>query len=461
MKIALISPYELGRQPFGIAEPAAWLAAADFEVCCVDLSRERLTPERLAECDLIAVHLAMHTATRIAVAAGERLRAIAPRAHLCAYGLYAPVNESALRNLCFTTVLGGEAEPALLALAERLRAGAATRQATAEIHLGRIDFRVPRRDGLPPLGDYAKLMLPNGASRTVAFTEASRGCKHLCRHCPVVPIYNGRFRIVPVEVVLADIRQQIASGAAHVSFGDPDFLNGPTHALRVVRAMHAEWPDLSFDATVKIEHLIAQQRLLPEFAESGCLFLTSAVESIDQRVLEHLAKGHDAEDFEHAVALLDAAGIALAPTFVTFTPWTTLEGYRELLAKLVELALVESVAPIQLCIRLLIPAGSRLLELGEIQALAGDPDEALLGHAWRHPDPRVDALQREAQRLVERATNENWSRRRTFAALWERAHAALDRTAPDLPAELGAPIPCHSEPWFCCAEPTSTQLQAL
>ena len=194
-----------------------------------------------------------------------------------------------------------------------------------------MPFVTPKRDGLPPLSRYAHLVLPGGGTRTMGFTESSRGCKHLCRHCPVVPVYHGRFRAVPVAVVLEDVAGQVAAGAEHVSFGDPDFFNGPTHALRVVRALHERFPGLTYDATIKIEHLIAHAGLLPELAATGCLFLTSAVESVDDRILDHLDKGHTRADFERAAGLVREAGIALAPTFVPFTPWTTLEGYVELL----------------------------------------------------------------------------------------------------------------------------------
>jgi radical SAM superfamily enzyme YgiQ (UPF0313 family) len=90
---------------------------------------------------------------------------------------------------------------------------------------------------LPPLEKYAQLVLPGGARRTVGYTEASRGCKHLCRHCPVVPVYQGHFRIVQREVVMEDIRRQVAAGARHITFGDPDFFNGIGHAVELVRAL--------------------------------------------------------------------------------------------------------------------------------------------------------------------------------------------------------------------------------
>lgn len=462
-RVVLVNPYDLGRQPFALAEPAALLEHAGFSVSCLDLSLQKLEAIEWRDAALVAVYLGMHTATRIALEALPRIRALAPGAQLCAYGLYAPMNAALLRARGVTDVIGGEFEPALVAAARRACDGtAAAAPLEAVIHRGKVDFAVPQRANLPPLARYARLMLPDGSERTVGFAEASRGCKHWCRHCPVVPVYQGRFRAVPAEIVLADIRQQVAQGAQHIAFGDPDFLNGPTHALRIVRALHAEFPALTWDATIKIQHLVEHAALLPELKRSGCLFITSAVEAVDDRILEYLAKNHTCADFGRVVSLLHEAGIAFAPTFVAFTPWTTLEGYVELLRRLVELRLVESVPPIQLCIRLLVPEGSYLLKLPGFRDLIEEFDAKILGYPWRHADPRVDRLQQQLQSIVAGAEEEGLPRRRIFETIWRTAHAALGKTAPLLDhLDPGAPIPRLSEPWYCCAEPTAQQLHGF
>jgi radical SAM superfamily enzyme YgiQ (UPF0313 family) len=462
MKVVLINPYEIGRQPFGLAEPAAWLARAGCEVHCLDLTLQRLEPEVLRDARVVAIYVAMHTATRIAIEAIPRVRELAPEAHLCVYGLYAPMNEKLLRNLGVQTVLGGEVEPALMSLIERLRAGDGKVQTEPVVNLSKIEFLTPERRALPSLERYAHLQLPDGGRKTVGFAEGTRGCKHLCRHCPVVPVYHGTFRVIPVDTVLADVRQQVAAGAQHISFGDPDFLNGPTHALKLVQALHAEFPDVTYDATIKIQHIINHADLLPELKATGCLFITAAVESVDDRVLERLAKNHTNDDFARALGLCRKVGIALAPTFVAFTPWTTLEGYIALLKRLLELDLVESVPPIQLAIRLLIPQGSLLLELPEMQTHIDKFDPKLLGYPWKNPDARMDRLQLVVQELVMKAEAEKLTRRDIFASIWKLAHAALGAEIPEL-AENGTSmsIPRLSEPWYCCAEPTHQQLQSF
>jgi radical SAM superfamily enzyme YgiQ (UPF0313 family) len=459
-KVVLINPYELGRQPFALAEPAALLKRAGFAVECIDLSLQTLDPQTLEGARLVALYVGMHTATRMAIEALPRIRRLAPQAHLCVYGLYAPMNESLLRSLGAGTVLGGETEPALVSLCERLRAnGSSITQTGPVISLERVAFVVPDRTGLPSLSRYARLVLVDGTERVAGFAEGSRGCKHLCRHCPVVPVYEGKFRVVPVDVVIDDIRQQVAQGATHISFGDPDFLNGPTHALRIVRALHEAFPRVTFDATIKVQHILEHAALLPELRRCGCLFITSAVEAVDDEILRHLAKNHVSRDFDRAVALTRAAGIALAPTFVAFTPWTTLEGYIAMLERILQLQLVESVPPVQLAIRLLVPEGSRLLGLPGFAQRLLPFDAKLLGYPWRHADPRVDRLQQQIERFVSQAEAQRLGRRDVFAAIWRMAHEAGARPVADLAAIPGEPIPHLSEPWYCCAEPTEQQLE--
>jgi radical SAM superfamily enzyme YgiQ (UPF0313 family) len=349
--------------------------------------------------------------------------------------LYAPLNETYLRSLGVQTILGGEFEPGLVSLAggvpsERL------------VSLDRLQFLTPIRSTLPPLSQYAQVRM-NGSTKIAGYTEASRGCKHLCRHCPVVPVYQGKFRVVQPEVVMEDIRQQVAAGAQHITFGDPDFFNGPTHAMRLVKALHDEFPALSYDATIKIEHLLQQHELLPRLKETGCLFVTSAVESVDDAVLQKLDKGHTRADFIDVVNRFRQEGLTLAPTFIPFTPWTTRDSYRDLLALLLELNLVEHVAPIQLALRLLITAGSRLLELDDIQAVVGAFDEPALLHQWKHSDPSVDGLAAQALK----AAGLKGSRREIFHKLWD---LAAERPLPeDFDLMPRATIPYMDEPWYC------------
>jgi radical SAM superfamily enzyme YgiQ (UPF0313 family) len=459
VNVVLISTYDLGRQPFGLASPSAWLKPLGVSITTVDLAVQPLPLNTIAAGDLIAFHVPMHTATRIAANLMPQVKEINPTAHICFYGLYAPVNGDFLRKLGAHTILGGEFEAGLVALVERLSAPGKPQphapQAEPVISLARQHFQVPDRSGLPGLSSYAYLKLADGERRTVGYTEASRGCKHLCRHCPIVPVYNGRFRIVQEEVVLEDVRRQVASGARHITFGDPDFFNGPKHALAVIRDLHRQFPEITYDVTIKVEHLLKQAHLLPALRDTGCLFVTTAVESFDNRVLEIFDKHHTREDFRQVVALFRETGLVLNPTFVSFTPWTSLAGFRDFLAEIVELDLVENVSPIQYAIRLLIPAASELLELAEVRQFVRRFDQAALCYPWEHPDPRLDRLYKDVLDIVKRGQCEHKTRRDTFLEVWQRANDENDDDAGALRAlQLNhlpdrATIPYLSEPWFC------------
>ena len=209
--------------------------------------------DEISGVDLIGFYLPMHTATRLAAPLIERSRSRNPDAHIVAFGLYAPLNAAYLQDLGVDTVLGGEFERDLV----DQYGGSDQGKPRVVAHPqkgGHLRFKVPDRSALPGLENYAQLRFPTGETKTVGYTEASRGCKHMCRHCPVVPVYQGRFSIVQPEVVLEDIANQVEAGAEHITFGDPDFFNGPAHAMRVVKRMNEAFPSVTYDATIKIQH---------------------------------------------------------------------------------------------------------------------------------------------------------------------------------------------------------------
>ncbi len=477
MRTLLVSTYDLGRQPFGLASPAAWLRRAGASVECVDTSRDPLTDEQIRQASLVAFYLPMHTATRLAGPLIDRARTANPHATIAAYGLYAPLNEVWLRERGVRYVLGPEAEAQLVALVNSqlpipTSQDPESSSPNPEIprpapRLPRLAFIQPDRSTLLPLQRYAALQMPDGTRRVAGNTDATRGCKHLCRHCPIVPVYHGVFRAIPLDVVLADVRAQVGAGAEHISFGDPDFFNGPRHAQRLVERLAVEFPRLTYDVTIKIEHLLQHASLLPLLRETGCLFITSAVESIDDGVLERLRKGHTRADFVRAVELCRAARVALSPTFVPFTPWTTLAGYVELLEQLEAIGLVGAVAPIQLGIRLLVTAESALLELPDLRAALQPFDAASLTWPWRHDDGRVDALQRDVMTTV--AAMAQRPRADVFATIADLARERAGMAARSAnvmvtaDASAGASACCGSPPgvphlteaWYCCAEPVA------
>jgi radical SAM superfamily enzyme YgiQ (UPF0313 family) len=455
--ILLLSSYELGHQPLNLAFPLASLRRAGYRPVAVDAAVAPPDDATIAAARLVAISAPMHTALRLGVELAARIKRRNPDALLCFYGLYAWLNAEYLLHEWADFVIGGEYEAPLLSLIQALARGepgpvpgVSDRVHRADPSLVRVDFPPPDRSTLPSPRHYAQLVI-GGRAVWAGYTETTRGCHHTCLHCPVVPVYRGRFFALPRHVVLADIRRQVRQGVRHITFGDPDFLNGPTHSLRICRALHEEFPEVTFDFTTRIEHILRHRELFPEFRRLGCLFVVSAVESTSDLVLEKIDKGHRKADVVEALRVLDEAGIAMRPSLLPFTPWTTLQDYLELLDFIEEQGLIEHVDPVHLSIRLLVPPGSALLDQPETAEWIGPLDEAALTYTWCHSDPRVDHLQREVAALVERASTEGWDNYTTFAAVRALACAAAGIEPPtELPRRGQRPTPPHlTEPWFC------------
>jgi radical SAM superfamily enzyme YgiQ (UPF0313 family) len=457
--ILLISCYELGHQPFAVASAAGFLERAGYAPEVMDIAVEPFDAAKVARARFVGISVPMHTALRLGVRLAERIRAVNAGCHVCLFGLYAILNADYLLDRVADSVIGGEFEDALVKLVRDLEAGGTgdvagvgRRGRPARPILARLPFPSPARGKLPPLARYAHIER-NGERGLAGYVEASRGCLHHCFHCPIPPVYGGRFFVIPRNVVLDDVRRQVGLGATHVTFGDADFLNGPGHSLAIVRAMHHEFPELTFDFTAKVEHILRHRALLPELGSLGCAFMVSAAESLSDTVLAHLDKGHTGADVYEALSIVRDAGIAFRPTWVPFTPWTTLDDYRQILDFVERQGLIDHVDPVQYSIRLLVPPGSMLLERPAIRPLLGSLHQAAFSYRWVHPDPRLDGLQQAVAAVVEEAARKDEDPMVTFLTVRELADAAAGRTVARgvVPVALGARSrpPRLTEPWFC------------
>ena len=458
----LLSCYELGHQPLSLAWPLAALREDGHQVAAADLAVAPFPMAEARTASFVGIAVPMHTAMRLGVQAARRVRQLNPAAHICFYGLYAGLNGHYLLHgqngdgPLADSVIAGEYEAPLRALIEARAAGkgaetvagVATAARPAPSHRERIAFPVPDRADLPALKQYARYMY-DGQAVPAGYVEASRGCLHTCRHCPVVPVYQGRFFVVPEETVLADVRQQVAAGARHITFGDPDFLNGPGHALKVTRALHEAFPGLTFDFTTKVEHILEHRELFATFRERGASFVVSAFESTSDEVLAHLQKGHTVADMEETLPILADAGLAVQPTWLPFTPWASLADYLDLLAWIREHELILHVPAVQLGIRLLVPPQSALLEAVDTDGWLGPLDAENFTYRWEHPDPRMDRLQAEVAAIAEQWGND--APYRSFKEIERLAYELAGQAPPSWspPPIPDLPPPRLTEDWFC------------
>lgn len=453
MRILLVSTYELGHQPLHLASPAGALRAAGHTVALLDTAVDALEPGRLVGHDAVAVSVPMHTASRLAQDVVRAVRSVDPVVPVAFFGLYA--GEGSVDGV--TARFMGEYEPQLLAWIEEGMPPVGLR-----VNLAPGGFTVPSRELLPGLEQYGRLLV-DGAERLVGYVEASHGCRHRCRHCPIPAVYDGRYRIVGQDVVLADVDAQVQAGAAHLTWGDPDFLNGPRHALGLLEEVHRRHPHLTHDLTIKVEHLQAHDDLLPRLAEAGTLFIVSAFETTDDRTLQLLDKGHTAEDMAAVVVQARRHGIDIHPSWMPFVPWTAPDDVVGIFRFLADHDLLGSTDPVQLSIRLLIPRQSLMLELPEVAAVVGAYDEERLSYEWHSLDPRADRLQERLAARAERAAETGADSVETLLGMWRDAVelADGDPTSVSAPARVTRGRPGLTESWFCCAEPTSSQVSVV
>ena len=465
MKVLLVSTYELGHQPLHVAAPAAALMRGGHDVTCLDLSVQPWHPACLGDVDAVGISVPMHTAMRLALEVAATIRSTRPDLPICLYGLYAGTSHDTVVGTLADRVISGEYEPALSEWVDGLGAGVANGSGEQIVHLQRNRFEVPARHLLPPLERYARVAA-DGEERLVGYVEASHGCGFNCRHCPVPTVYGGRIRIVGAETVLADIDQLVRAGATHITFGDPDFLNGVQHSRRLVEAMHERHPQLTFDCTTKVELILRHRALWPELAAAGCLFVVSAFETVDDDILDILDKGHTRADMEEVVGLLRQHGIEVRPSLLPFTPWTTLEDMVELIDFVTDHDLIGNVDPVHYSIRLLVPQDSLLVDEPAMAAHLGRYVPEQLGYEWTAEDPRTEVLQQRLAELVELSAAAGRPIAETFAEVRDVVRSAagvspISAAVDPATAEAAQARPRLTEAWFCCAEPTELQLRPL
>jgi radical SAM superfamily enzyme YgiQ (UPF0313 family) len=452
--VVLVSCYELGHEPLGVLTPAGVLDRAGYRARVLDVAMDDFDPALIARAPLVAISTPMHTALRLGARVAERVREINPAAHVCFFGLYAGLHEEHLVPVLADTCLGAEFEADLLELvaavsrrgdagARAVRLAAPAREA-AGTRERTLDL-APRRSAQEHGARYVRLQL-GGCQRATGYVTTTRGCKHTCRHCPIPAAYGGTFYALPAAQVLADIDAAVALGAQHITFGDADFLNGPTHALRIAREMRRRHPALTFDYTAKIEHLLRLFDVVDELQGLGNLFVVSALESFSDEVLRRLHKGHTAADALAVIHHFERGGLTLRPSLVPFTPWETRASLASLFEIVAREGLVDRIDPVQYSIRLLIPSGSLLLQDADIAAMIGGFDAARFTHRWSHPDPEMDRIHAELAVISGEFAARKDPVERAFLRMAEIA--APGRVTGLFSRPRGA-SPRLTEDWFC------------
>ncbi len=468
MRILAISTYDLGTQPLILARIKSELRDPLYEVRTIDLSLSELTNDDISWPEVVIFSIPMHTAMALTKELVTKIRSLRDDIKLCFFGLYAPAALSA--NLLSTNdiAIAGTGFDTLISWLKTLTANSNKQYEHGKVYvdIGTVQPKnhlLPDRSSLPSLESYVHY-LADGVTKTVATLEVVSGCSHHCRHCPVPVIYKGKTRKAPEEEILADARQQIENGASHIHFSDPDFFNRPQYGMSIMSRLKSDFPHLSFDATIKISHILKYRHLLKDLSEKDCNLLIAALEQVNNDTLKILDKGHTKEEAELAFRLLRELGIEPRPSLLPFTPWTTPYDIVELLDFIYENDLVWNVDPVQWSIRLLLPPGSLLLDSTERTLLSslGELSEDGLSYEWKSPEPVLDELAREIGVLAEDAVDD--SPQDAYFRIRKLVFDTLKITyyEPKIKESSMSKIPGNlrpklSENWFCCAMPTNNQ----
>ena len=462
VRVLLISTYELGHQPLHVAWPAAALLSAGHSVRALDLAVEEWDDAKVEWAEVVGISVPMHTAMRLGTETARRIKTARPGLPVAFYGLYAAAASDRVVGEVADRAIAGEYTAELVSWVGGLGAGPGGGAVPITISTARSPSLVPARGLLPPLDQYACLRHGED-TRLAGYVEGSRGCRHRCRHCPLPAVYDGRYRIVNLQSILADLQWLTENGAEHITFGDPDFLNGPAHARRLIEAAHSEFPDLTFDLTVKVEHILANRSIWGEMARRNVVFVVSAFETVNDRVLAYLDKGHTVSELPLAVETLREAGLVVRPSWLPFTPWTELSDLDDIFSLIADLDLMGATDPVQMGIRLLVPEGSLVLSIpGAREEILGDYDLRTLSYTWEASTPGIDELQHKVLALAEQGSRGEMGPRETLHAQWSEARRAVGRPPPSLEeVDWEDSVPGLTESWFCCAEPTEMQMAGV
>jgi radical SAM superfamily enzyme YgiQ (UPF0313 family) len=402
----VVSSFEGGYQPVTALAGFVALRNAGFSNTRFhDTYVDGLPDDLFDDVDAVAIAVPLFDALQAGLQLSEMIRSKRPEAKIIFFGQYATLNAGRLPGKYGDYAVCGEWEQPLVNFAHHLTTGQVLDK------LGLVDARDARsgmiphpyitrngialidRSAAPPLHKYPqphveKLLGATGI--TVGGVESTRGCHHKCTYCSVYATYDGKVIPIKDDIVIEDVRNLVALGMQHLTFTDAEFFNAKNQGLRLLRVLHAEFPDLTYDFTTRIDHILEHEEALREMKDLGVRFITSALEFPTQMVLDVVSKEISLADIELAIKTLRDIGIRLSPTFIMFNPWVGKEDLATFRDFIERNDLDDVVDPIQYETRLHLYKGSPLLSRASTAGL--ELTEFEFHYDWKHADPAVDEM---------------------------------------------------------------------
>ncbi|MDP5276631.1 arsinothricin biosynthesis radical SAM protein ArsL [Chengkuizengella axinellae] len=404
MNVLLVSTFEGGFQPTTIATAATSLMKEGFNVSVLDTYVDGIIEDKFQGNDLIAISVPLFDAVHAGIEIAKLAAKVNPEAHITFFGQHATINATRLAGKYSDSCICGEWEYPLTLLTKHLNGDIqedlpgvlsgeqAMKGNSIHPYMSRDHLDVPSRHILPPLHKYPQKQINRllGSEQIVGSTEIARGCHHKCLYCSVFAAYDGKVILVNEEIVIQDVKNLVEGGMTHLTFVDADFFNAKYHGIKILRKLHQQFPNLTYDFTTRVDHILENKETLAEMKQLGVKFITSALEFPSKEVLDAVAKDTSIEDITEAIAYLREIDIKLNPTFIMFNPWTSLDDIVTFRTFVEDNALGDLVDPIQYETRLYLYKGSPLLHKESIQSL--DLTEYEFHYDWKHPDPKLDEL---------------------------------------------------------------------
>ena len=440
MKILLTSFYDLGKQPKIIAEIVDRYNSSEIEFDFVDFSVENQNID-LENYDVLGIYAPMHTATILSI---EYIKDKILPNKMFTFGLYGSVLEDFNSSIRYIK----DIESDELALFLEIN----------DDHQFSLKNNIPNRQIFPDISNYAHLV--DGSNNIIAGSvETTYGCKHSCTHCPVPISFNGTFKTYSLEKIISDVENQVNQGAKHISFNDPDFFNGPIHALKILESLNKKFPTITYDSTIKVEHIIKYKKYFKELSSLNMVFVISAFETTNDLVLSILEKNHTSNDLNTSIEISQDFGIDVRPTWMPFSPWTELNDLSSIVKLIEKYELRETVDPIQLTIKLLIPKHSLIIKKPEINKYLGNYEKNSLSFKWEYENNDVEKLQSSLFDFI--LHNSELDEHKQYLGMVNIIEKFTDTELLKNSTYDFKNVPKLSETWFCCAEPSKIQLDRI
>lgn len=405
-KFLVVSPFEGGYQPITALSAFTALRNAGYENTLFhDAYVDGLPEDLFDDVDVVAISVPLFDALMAGLKLSEMVRAKNSTAKIVFFGQYATLNAARLPGKYGDYAVVGEWEQPLVNLARHFTTGEVldkiglvnARDAAAGLiphpYIARNKITVADRSVAPPLYKYPQPhveKLLGVKSPVVGGVESTRGCHHKCTYCSVYAAYDGKVIPISDDIVFSEVRYLMSQGMTHLTFTDAEFFNSKSQGIRILRALHSEFPQLTYDFTTRIDHILEHEEALREMKELGVRFITSALEFPTQIVLDVVAKDISIADIELAINKLRNIGIRLNPTFIMFNPWVNRDDIVAFKDFIKRNELEDVVDAIQYETRLHLYKGSPLLLRASTANL--ELTEFEFHYDWKHPDPMVDEM---------------------------------------------------------------------